>query len=91
MAARHHDSVRDVPQDTRGQRRHTKSELAQDVEEQEVLLEAVPAPFVTNELLLERRGIEPDRPSQQRIQVFERNRARMLQMQGGQRVEAHRW
>ena len=55
--------------------------------EEEILLEAIAATAVAYQLLLERVGVEADRPSQQRVQVLERNRLRMVKVDGAERIE----
>src|SRR5690606_8360767 len=45
--------------------------------EQEVLFVAVAAAAGLHELVLQRLHVEPDRPAEERIEVFERDRSRM--------------
>ena len=51
---------------------------------------AVASAGIPHQLLLQRRHVQPDRPPEKRIQVFERNRLWVVKMNGCQRVEAHR-
>jgi len=56
------------------------------VSEQQVLLEAVAASALQNELALQRVDIEPDRGAPQRVEVLERDRGRMQRVQGCKRM-----
>ena len=69
---------------------HPETKLLQDVTQQEIVLVAVPSAFIPHQFLLERLHVQPNRPSEKRIQVLERNRLRMLKMNGCQRIDARR-
>jgi hypothetical protein len=58
--------------------------------EKPVLLEAIAAPPVMHELLLKRLDVQPHRPSQQWIQILERNRLGMPRVNTAQDVECRR-
>src|SRR5439155_2658774 len=57
-----------------GQRRDLEAERPQRVQEQVVLLEAVAAPAVVDQLALDAPDVQPDRLPQLDVQVLERDR-----------------
>ena len=58
-----------------------KPSALRTLREQQVLFEAVTATAAGDELGFQRRQIELDRALEQRVEVFERDRLRMQQMQ----------
>src|SRR5262249_24107810 len=58
--------------------------------EQDVVLEAVAAAAVAQELLLQRRQVEPDRTAQERVEILERDRERMPEVEAAQRLQRRR-
>ena len=87
MRPRAHLARGPLPDDARRERRGVEPERAEHVVEQEVLLEAVAAAAAVHELALERRQIEPDGPTDERVEVLERNRERVQRLQRAQRLE----
>jgi hypothetical protein len=67
-----------------------KAERIECIFEQQVLLEAIAATTVAHHFLLQRLGIEANRPSHQRIQVFEGDGLAVPNVDGGKRSQVRR-
>jgi hypothetical protein len=74
------DSAFRIPENAGGEPRHVELERSKGVIQEEVLLEAVAAAPIAHQLLLQRGGIEANRPSEQGIEVLERNRPRVARV-----------
>jgi hypothetical protein len=75
------------PAHARDQRRDAKAERRERRVEQLVQFEAIAAAAARDDLGDDRRHVERDARAGQRIEVFERDRLRMQQMQAAQHVE----
>jgi hypothetical protein len=67
------------PQHARRQIGDLEADLAQRVPQQQVLLEAIAAAPPEHQLALDVGQVQADRQAQERVQVFERDRLRMMQ------------
>ena len=65
----------------RGKPGYREAELFERVREQRVLLEAVAAAFAGDQLRLQACNVEPDRNTEQNVEIFEWNRRRVRTMQ----------
>ena len=90
VRARQGHAVRYVPHHARGQAGDAKAERIECRLEQQVVLEAVAAAPAAHELLLQRGKIEPHRTAQEGIEILERNRQRVAQMERAQRLQRRR-
>src|SRR5882672_5666499 len=75
------------PNDASSQPLDSKSECLEDIEQQCVVLEAIAATSAQHELVDQAWEIEPDRPAEQDIEIFERDARRMRGDDAAQRVE----
>jgi len=73
--------------DARREPRHAEPDLLERGGEQRVVLETVAAASVADELVLQAREVETDRPPQQDVDVLERDRRRVRQMERVQDLE----
>jgi len=76
-----------APENARGKPADCKAHRFQRMHEQQIVLETVAAPAVRHHLVLQRCEVEPYRRAQQRVDIVERNRLRMLPVQRRERVE----
>ena len=78
------------PQNPRGERRHAKIHRFEHGPQQQIVLEAVAAAPLEQQLLLEVPQLQPHRQLHQRIEIFKRDRSRVQPMHHFERLERGR-
>ena len=87
MAARRDSVGGIVPHHPRREAGNAEAERAQDLQQHAVVLEAIAAAPRLDQLVLQQFDVEPDRQPQQRIQILERDRLRMQELDRAQRLQ----
>ena len=87
VAARGNSVVGLAPQHPRGKAAGLEAKRLQRMQENQIVLVAITAAAAREDLVLQRGEIELYRSAQERVEIFERDRLRVLPMQCRQRLQ----